>query len=99
MEQLGERGDFGWLPQVVDAAATLGPCGFWLARIDLNAERIDWEFIPDEKGHMVDLMPMPNPQTEGRWRRAGDTREPAWWFALRETAPGHGQRRRAQASA
>jgi hypothetical protein len=39
---------------------------------------------------MVDLMPIPNPQIEGRWRRAGDTREPAHWFAWGEVAPGHG---------
>jgi hypothetical protein len=80
----------------LQASVTLGPDGVWPARVDLSAEGVDWEFIPDEKGHMVDLMPMPNPQTEGRWRRAGDTREPAWWFAWGETAPGHGQRRRAR---
>ena len=32
--------------------------------------------LPDPQGRMVDFMPMPNPQAEGRWRRVGDTREP-----------------------
>jgi hypothetical protein len=44
---------------------------------------------------MVDLMPIPNPQIEGRWRRVGDDRHPASWFAWGEIAPSHGTRRRA----
>jgi hypothetical protein len=83
----------------VEASVTLGPDGFWPARLDLNAAGVDWEFLPDVKGHMVDLMPMPNPQTEGRWRRVGDARQPAWWFAWGETAPGHGQRRQVRSPA
>ena len=77
----------------VEAWVTLDPDGFWPARIDLTAAGVDWEFLPDQKGNMVDLLPMPNPQTEGRWRRVGDTRQPAWWFAWGETAPEHGQHR------
>ena len=30
---------------------------------------------PDDLGRMTDLMPIPNPQIEGRWRRRGDTRQ------------------------
>jgi hypothetical protein len=83
----------------VEALVTLGQDGVWPARIDLTADGVDWEFLPDEQGNMVDLMPMPNPQTEGRWRRRGDTRQPAWWFAWGETAPGHGQRRQVRSPA
>ena len=50
--------------------------GPWPKRIELTAAGDEWEFLPAATGRMVDLMPMPNPQIEGRWRRAGDTREP-----------------------
>ena len=68
--------------------------GPWPARIDLTVDGRAWEFIPDARGRMVDLMPIPNPQIEGRWREVGDTREPAHWFAWGEIASGHGTSRR-----
>jgi hypothetical protein len=74
----------------VDAAVTLDSDGSWPARIELTAAGQEWEFLPDPRGRMVDLMPIPNPQIEGRWRRPGDTREPAHWSAWGEIAPGHG---------
>jgi hypothetical protein len=74
----------------VDATVTLEGEGPWPARIDLTAAGQEWEFLPDPRGRMVDLMPIPNPQIEGRWRRRGDSREPAQWFAWGEIAPSHG---------
>jgi hypothetical protein len=62
----------------------------WPERIEVNAAGTSWEFLPDPRGRMVDFMPIPNPQVEGRWRRVGDNREPARWFAFGEVAPGHG---------
>jgi hypothetical protein len=79
----------------VDAHVTLDGAGPWPERIDLTAAGVEWEFLPAPGGRMVDLMPIPNPQIEGRWRRVGDTREPAHWFAWGEIAPSHGVTRRA----
>ena len=62
----------------------------WPERIEIEADGTSWEFLPDPRGRMVDFMPMPNPQIEGRWRRVGDTREPSHWFAFGEVAPEHG---------
>ncbi|CAB4364144.1 MAG: hypothetical protein F2681_09055 [Actinobacteria bacterium] len=73
---------------------TLDGEGPWPTRIDLTAGGQQWEFLPDPRGRMVDLMPIPNPQIEGRWRRRGDTREPAHWFAWGEIASVHGTTRR-----
>ena len=74
----------------VDGRVILDGDGPWPERIELTAAGDEWEFLPAATGRMVDLMPIPNPQVEGRWRRAGDTREPAHWFAWGEVAPGHG---------
>jgi hypothetical protein len=74
----------------VDGRVVLDGEGPWPKRIEVSADGQDWEFLPAPTGRMVDLMPMPNPQIEGRWRRVGDTREPAHWFAWGEVAPGHG---------
>ncbi|WP_322761840.1 hypothetical protein [Frankia sp. Cr2] len=79
----------------IDAQVTFDQTGTWVAGIDLTASGQQWEFLPDPRGRMVDFMPMPNPQVEGRWRRVGDTREPLTWFAWGEGAPSHGDRRRA----
>jgi len=78
----------------VNGEITLDGSGPWPARIDLTVDGKAWEFIPDERGRMVDLMPIPNPQIEGRWREVGDSREPAHWFAWGEIASGHGTSRR-----
>ncbi|MDO8391304.1 MAG: hypothetical protein Q7V57_12540 [Actinomycetota bacterium] len=77
---------------------TLDGDGPWPTHIDLMAGDQHWEFLPDPRGRMVDLMPIPNPQIEGRWRRHGDTREPAHWFAWGEIASVHGTSRRVVAS-
>lgn len=62
----------------------------WPERIEVEMSGTSWEFLPDPRGRMVDFMPIPNPQIEGRWRKIGDTREPLHWFAFGEIAPGHG---------
>jgi hypothetical protein len=74
----------------VDGRVILDADGRWPERIELTAAGDEWEFLPAATGRMVDLMPILNPQIEGRWRRAGDTREPAHWFAWGEVAPAHG---------
>jgi len=74
----------------VDGRVELDETGTWPAHIEVRAGGVDWKFSPDPKGRMVDFMPMPNPQTEGCWRRVGDDREPAHWFAYGEIAASHG---------
>ncbi|HEX3287119.1 MAG TPA: hypothetical protein VHT50_21290 [Mycobacterium sp.] len=74
----------------VDGHVELDASGTWPTHIEVRTPSEEWEFLPDPKGRMVDFMPMPNPQIEGRWRRMGDTREPAHWFAYGEIAPSHG---------
>ncbi len=74
----------------IDGFVRTDPTGTWPAYIEVHALGETWEFLPDPKGRMVDFMPIPNPQTEGRWRRQGDDREPAHWFAYGEIAPSHG---------
>jgi hypothetical protein len=53
---------------------------------------VEYEFLPNPRGRMPDLGPIPNPQVEGRWRRVGDTREPDVWFAWGEAVPANGPR-------
>jgi len=74
----------------VGGRVTLDGDGPWPAAIEVIAGDEEWEFVPDERGRMTDLMPIPNPQIEGRWRRRGDTRRPSHWSAWGEIAPGHG---------
>ncbi len=74
----------------VDGFVELDETGTWPTRIEVHAPGEDWEFLPDPRGRMVDFMPMPNPQIEGRWRRIADTRQPVHWFAYGEIAPSHG---------
>ncbi|MFF0499861.1 hypothetical protein ACFYU5_25910 [Nocardia aobensis] len=74
----------------VHGSVTLDESGTWPDRIEILAAGEVWEFLPDPRGRMVDFMPMPNPQTEGRWRRVGDDRTPVHWFAYGEIAPSHG---------
>jgi hypothetical protein len=74
----------------VDGRVILDGDGPWPERIEVSADGVEWEFLPAPTGRMVDLMPIPNPQIEGRWRRVGDGREPAHWFAWGEIAPTHG---------
>ncbi len=79
----------------IDGEVNLDGEGPWPDGITLRAGSDEWEFLPDPRGRMVDLMPIPNPQIEGRWRRVGDDRRPTHWFAWGEIAPSHGTRRRA----
>ncbi len=61
--------------------------------IKVTADEQEWEFLPDPKGTMPDLLTFiqsSTPQNEGRWARVGDTREPDVWFAWGEIAPEHG---------
>jgi hypothetical protein len=74
----------------VTGRVTLDGEGPWPTAIEIVAAGEQWEFLPDSRGRMTDLMPIPNPQIEGRWRRNGDTRRPAHWSAWGEIAPGHG---------
>jgi hypothetical protein len=62
--------------------------------ISLTIDGEEWEFLPDPRGTMPDMLRKhpPTPQQEGRWRRVGDTREPDVWFAWGETEPDHGER-------
>jgi hypothetical protein len=78
----------------VEGEVTFGDDGYWHTGISFSALGEQWEFIPDPRGRMPDLGPIPNPQIDGRWRRVGDEREPAVWFGWGESAPAHGQRRR-----
>jgi len=77
----------------VDGRVTLDGDGPWPATIEVVADGEHWEFLPDDRGRMTDLMPIPNPQVEGRWRRRGDTRRPRHWSAWGEIAPSHGLER------
>lgn len=74
----------------VDGTVTLGDDRTWPVHMEVRADGQTWEFLPAPSGRMVDLMPMPNPQIEGRWRRVGDDRQPAHWMAWGECAPSHG---------
>jgi hypothetical protein len=54
-----------------------------------------WEFLPDEKGEMIDFVggfPI-TAQQEGRWRKVGDTREPDRWMAWGESDRRNGSAR------
>ncbi|MBW9172720.1 hypothetical protein [Clostridium estertheticum] len=61
-------------------------------KIEVTVDGERWEFLPDPRGKMPDMLLKhpPTPQQEGRWRRVGDTREPEVWFAWGETEPKHG---------
>jgi hypothetical protein len=77
----------------VSGRVTLDGEGPWPAAIEVVADGEQWEFVPDDRGRMTDLMPIPNPQIEGRWRRRGDTRQARHWSAWGEIAPSHGLER------
>ncbi len=54
-----------------------------------------WEFLPDEKGEMIDFVggfPI-TAQQEGRWRKVGDTREPSHWLGWGESDRRNGSAR------
>lgn len=62
-------------------------------RIELTIDGEQWEFLPEARGTMPDMLRKhpPTPQQEGRWQRVGETRKPAVWFAWGETEPDHGR--------
>lgn len=72
-------------------AITIDPKGTWPTRITIKAGHDDWEFLPDPRGRMPDMLGGAaqswTPQNEGRWRRVGEKREPDVWFAWGEIAP------------
>lgn len=75
-----------------DCEVAFGPDGYWHTGIKAKLFGEDYEFLPDPRGRMPGLGPIPNPQTDGRWQRVGETREPEVWFAWGESAPSHGNR-------
>jgi hypothetical protein len=74
----------------VSGTVKLVASGIWPERIDLKVNGVAWEFLPDPKGRMPDMLgggaQSPTPQIEGRWRRVGDGRKPETWFAWGEVA-------------
>jgi hypothetical protein len=66
----------------------LVPGDIWPEGITLDVGGVKWEFIPDPKGRMPDLLngniQAVTPQNEGLWRRVGERRKPAVWFAWGE---------------
>jgi hypothetical protein len=82
-----ERGELT-LATEVSGHVTLVKNDIWPERINLKANGVAWEFVPDPKGRMPDLLnggaQSVTPQNEGLWRRVGDQRKPQTWFAWGE---------------
>jgi hypothetical protein len=76
----------------VDGEVFFDDDGYWQTGARFRMGEVEYEFLPDERGRMPDLGPIPNPQVDGRWRRVGDTREPEVWFAWGEAVPASGAR-------
>lgn len=74
----------------VDCEVTFDDSGYWQTAIKASVFGEAFEFLPDPRGRMPGLGPIPNPQVDGRWRKIGDEREPEVWFAWGEAAPSHG---------
>ncbi|MEU1994112.1 hypothetical protein ABZ511_06650 [Nocardia gamkensis] len=77
----------------MDAVVKRNPDGYWHDGIDYTINGEAWTCDPDPNGRMEGLGRIPNPQQEGRMRRAADTRTPDMWMAWGESVPGHGERR------
>ena len=59
----------------------------WPKRIVTHTSGGNFEFLPDPKGRMPDLLgniQSFTPQNEGRWQRIGESRKPVAWFAWGE---------------
>ena len=76
----------------VDGEVFYGDDEYWPIGARFRMGSTEYEFLPDERGRMPDLGPIPNPQVDGRWRPVGDTREPEVWYAWGETVPASGAR-------
>lgn len=76
----------------VDGEVAYGEDGYWPIGATFRMGTKEYEFLPDPRGRMPDLGPIPNPQVDGRWRPVGDTREPEVWYAWGETVPASGPR-------
>ena len=76
----------------VTGTVTLRPGSPFSERIDFVIDGEAWEFTPDPRGAMPDMMRKhpPTPQQEGFMRRVGETRKPVVWFAWGETEADHG---------
>ena len=72
----------------VSGEVTLAAKDIWPVGIHIDVAGVKWEFIPDPKGRMPDLLngniQSVTPQNEGLWRRVGERRKPAVWFAWGE---------------
>lgn len=71
----------------VTGAIELMEDNIWPRRIVVHTSAGEFEFLPDPKGRMPDLLgniQSTTPQNEGRWQRIGDIRQPAAWFAWGE---------------
>jgi len=72
----------------VTGEVKLSPNDIWPVGITVDVEGEKWEFLPDRKGRMPDLLngniQSVTPQNEGQWRRVGERRTPAVWFAWGE---------------
>ena len=44
--------------------------GVWPARIEIEAEGTSWEFLPDDRGRMVDFMPIPTLRSKAAGARS-----------------------------
>lgn len=75
----------------VDGEVTFDEANYWQTGARFRMGDSEYEFLPDPRGRMPDLGPIPNPQVDGRWRRVGDTREPDVWFAWGEAVPSNGR--------
>jgi hypothetical protein len=68
----------------------LVPNAIWPERIDLKVDGVAWEFIPDPRGRMPDMLGggsmAVTPQVDGIWRRVGERRKPLTWLGWGEVA-------------
>lgn len=81
----------------VDAVVRPGEDRNFPEGITLRVDDQLWEFLPDPRGKMPDFLGKSQPSTpqnEGRWRRAGDTREPDVYWAWGEINPAYGVTKR-----
>ena len=80
----------------IEGKVTHKPDSYFASEVVVTLEGGEqWEFLPDEKGEMIDFVggfPI-TAQQEGRWRRVGDTRIPDRWMAWGESDRRNGSAR------